>query len=84
MEQKITLTVHIALNELDALKYACAHTDEKLYIHESIGNAAMLTVTIEVRSAELLFYLVRSFEARLEYDKACESTRKAIGHERNR
>lgn len=74
----MTLTVHIALHELDALKYACAHTDEKLYIHEHVDNAAMLTVTIEVRNAELLFYLVRSFEGRLEYDKACEATRKAI------
>lgn len=74
----IQLTVHIATAELDALKYACAHTDEKLYIHEQVENSAMSTVTIEVRSAELLFYLVRSFEGKLEYDKSCEATRKAI------
>lgn len=74
----ITLTIHIAAEELDALKYACAHTDERLYIHEQVGNSAMTTVTIEVRSAELLFYLVRSFDGKLEYDRSCEATRKAI------
>lgn len=62
----LTLTVHIPTEDLNALRYACAHTDEKLYVHETVENSYLTTVTLEVRSAELLFYLVRSFDAKRE------------------
>lgn len=65
----VTLTVKIPTNEIDALRFACAHTDEAMYVHESVDESLMATVTLQVKSIELLFYLVRSFDARVEYDR---------------
>ena len=62
----LTLTVHVPTEDLNALKFACAHTDEKLYVHEQVENSYLTTVTIEVHSPELLFYMVRSFDAKRE------------------
>lgn len=66
----VKLTVNIPATELDALRYACAHTDEALYVHESVDDTSLIaTVTMEVKSIELLFYLVRSFDAKVEHDR---------------
>jgi len=66
----VQLTVKVPFNEVDALRFACAHTDESLFVHESVEADAMLaTVTIQVKSIEMLFYVVRSFDAKVEYDK---------------
>ena len=66
----ITLTVKVPSDEVDALRFACTQTDEALYVHESVDESAMVaTVTMEVRSIELLFYLVRSFDAKVELDR---------------
>lgn len=65
----VTLTVKIPKEELDALRFACAHTDEAMYVHESVDESLMATVTLQVKSIELLFYLVRSFDSKVEYDR---------------
>lgn len=72
----VTLTIHIPVDELDALRYACAHTDEKLYVHEQTENSAMLTVTLEVRSPEMLFYLTRTFDERLRYEEFSDNLKR--------
>ena len=73
----VQLTVKVPFNEVDALRFACAHTDESVFVHESTESDALLaTVTIQVRDVEMLFYVVRSFDAKVEYDKAKAETDK--------
>lgn len=73
----IQLTVKVPRNELDALRYACAHTDEKMFVHETSDPYSQLAnVTLQVRSIELLYYLVRSFDAKVECDKSRAHTEK--------
>lgn len=66
----VQLTVKVPCNEVDALRFACAHTDESIFVHESTQSDDLITtVTIQVKSVEMLFYVVRSFDAKVEFDK---------------
>lgn len=64
-----TLTVTIAKSEVDALRYACALTDETVYVHEDTKELGLAKVTIECRSVEMLYAVIRSWEARLSYER---------------
>ena len=66
----VTLTVKIPTNEIDELRYACAMTDDSVYVHETIDDSHLVaTVTMEVRSIASLFYLVRAFDQKVEIEK---------------
>lgn len=69
---KAKLKVAIGKSEVDALKYVCALTDENLTIHESEPESEITDVTIECSSIEMLYAVIRSFDARLNYIKTLQ------------
>lgn len=77
MGDSIQLTVVIPSTELDALRFACAATDESVFVHEDTDDRLVSTVTLQVRSVEMLFYLVRTFDAKVDHNRAIEWLRKA-------